>query len=199
MARAAVPSRSARVVAALEHATDRPWFLPSVAAFPLADYVLPFLPNQTLLMTLAILRPTRWAALALTFASAGAFGALLSAYAVQAVAPQLFDALFGGAPDTGATAKVLAAVDDYGLWTLAALAMLPWPPRTALIVCALAGLSPASIALAIGAGRVVPSGSFGFLGSKAPHFLRRLRSVDRVLREVEALRDQSKAGLPDHP
>lgn len=48
-------SRAARVVAALDGAADRAGFLPAVSAFPLADYVLPFLPNQIRLVALCLL------------------------------------------------------------------------------------------------------------------------------------------------
>lgn len=37
----------------------RRWFLPAVAIFPAADYVLPFLPNQMLLLALSVLHPKR--------------------------------------------------------------------------------------------------------------------------------------------
>jgi membrane protein YqaA with SNARE-associated domain len=183
-------SRTARVVAALDRGADRPWALPAVAVFPLSDYVFPFLPNQVLLVALAVLRPRRWWAYALVFVLATGFGAFLSALAVRAVGPWLLDASVGDLPGQGTAAEVLRTVERYGLWGLTLLALLPWPPRTAVLVCAMAGLPPLGIGLAVAAGRVVPAGGYALVGSRTPHLLRRIGAVDRVLREVEALRDR---------
>lgn len=188
MADEAAPSRAARIIAAVDHAADRPWFLPAVSVFPLTDYALPFLPNQLLLIALSVLQPRRWWLFALVFVAATGLGALLTAHALQAVGPWLLNALFGGRPEEGAAAQVLALVERHGLWALALLAALPWPPRTGVVVCALAGLPPPLIGAAVAAGRVVPAGLCTLVGSRAPHLLRRFQSVDRVLGEVQALR-----------
>ena len=74
------PSRAARTIVALDRRADRPWFLPAIGLFPMSDYILPFLPNQMLLLGLAMLRPTRWISLAATFALATALGALPVSY-----------------------------------------------------------------------------------------------------------------------
>lgn len=185
------PSRAARIIAALDVIADRPWFLPAVSVFPLTDYVMPFLPNQMLLIVLSVLQPRRWCLFALAFVAATGLGAWLSAHAIQAVGPWLLDALFGGRPEEGAAARVLGMVERHGLWALALLAMLPWPPRTGVVVCALGGLPPTLIGAAVAAGRVVPAGLYTLAGSRAPRLLRRFRSIDRVLGEVEALRSPS--------
>jgi len=183
-------SRTARVVAALDRGADRPWSLPAVAVFPLSDYVFPFMPNQVLLVTLAVLRPRRWWAYALVFVLATGLGACLSALAIQAVGPWLLDAFVGDVDGQGTAADVLTFVERHGLWGLALLALLPWPPRTAVLICGMAGLPPLGIGLAVAAGRVVPAGGYALVGSRAPQVLRRIRVVDRVLGEVEALRDR---------
>ncbi|MCZ8172676.1 MAG: hypothetical protein ACK442_00180 [Novosphingobium sp.] len=182
------PSRAARSIFALERKADRPWFLPFTALFPMADYALPFLPNQMLLTGLALSLPRRWLALALTFALATGIGAGLVAAAIQYWGSGLVQMLSGSASDPGQAAKVLAALESYGLWALAGFAMLPWPPRLAVLVCALAGLSPAGMTLAVASGRLLPALSYAGLGALAPHVLRRNRRIDAVMREVEALR-----------
>jgi membrane protein YqaA with SNARE-associated domain len=188
MAEAAAPSRTLRTVLALDRAADRPWFLPAVSLFPLADYVLPFLPNQMLLAALSVLQPRRWLVFAALFVAASASGAVLTAWAVQALGPWLLETIVGGAPERGAAADLLRVVERYGLAGLILLAALPWPPRTAVIVCALAGLPPLTIGLAVALGRTVPAGLLAIGGAKAPHVLRRVRSVDRLLSQLEACR-----------
>lgn len=178
-------SRTSRTVIALDRMADRPWFLPTISLFPLVDYILPVLPNQMLLIALSVLQSRRWWVFALVFVIATATGAWLTTYALQmAVGPALLETLFGGGPDAGAVSKTLLMVERNGLWALAALAMLPWPPRTGVIICALAGLPPLNIALAVATGRLVPAFAYAGVGAFAPHLLRRIGSVDRVLSEV---------------
>lgn len=178
------PSRAARLVVALERRAGRPWFLPAVSVFPLGDYVLPFLPNQLLLLALSVALPRRWWQLALAFVLATGSGAVLTALALQAWGLPLLGTLFGGLPEEGAAATVVSAVERHGLWALAALAMLPWPPRAAVVACALAGLPPLSIGLAVAVGRTVPACGYALAGAYAPGLLRRIPAVDRALADV---------------
>lgn len=184
----AAPSRSLRLALALDRAADRPWLLPAVALFPAADYVLPVLPNQLLLAALSMLRPARWWRFALAFVAGAALGAGGVAAAVETMGPWLLDAVLGGAPEGGAAARALALIEAHGLWALALLAALPWPPRTAVILCALAGLPPLGIALAVAVGRLLPGSAYAYLGAKAPHLLRRNARVDRLFAQIEACR-----------
>lgn len=172
----------------MERKADRPWFLPATSLFPMADYALPFLPNQMLLTGLALSLPRRWLALALTFALATGIGAGLVALAIQTWGSTLANALFGSPVDAGDAGAIRQALHDYGLWALAGFAMLPWPPRLAVLVCALAGLSPLGMTLAVASGRLLPATAYAGLGALAPHVLRRSRRIDAVMREVEALR-----------
>lgn len=186
--RSAAFSRTARTITALDGAAGRPWFLPAVAAFPLADYALPFLPNQVLLVALCVLQPRRWWQFAIAFVLAGSLGAILTTLVIQTLGAPAVDGFVGDSLEGGAPAGLEDLIEQYGLWALALLAMLPWPPRTAVVVCALAGLAPLEIGIAVALGRVVPTAAYTLLAARAPQILRRFKSVDRVLREVDALR-----------
>lgn len=69
--------------------------------------------------------------------------------------------------------------------------MLPWPLRTAVVVCALAGFSPWLMELAVAAGRVVPATAYAAIGAYAPSLLRKIASVDRIMRNVEKARQEA--------
>jgi hypothetical protein len=181
-------SRAARTIVALDRRADRPWFLPAIALFPMSDYVLPVLPNQMMLLGLAMLRPARWIALIATFVLATALGALLTAWAIQYWGRPFFDAVFADALPVGTLAELDALVTRYGTVTLALLAMLPWPPRTGVIACALFGLSPATIGLAVAIGRIVPTTGYALAGAHAPRLLRGWPRLGRLSAEVQRLR-----------
>lgn len=182
------PSRVVRVLVRLDRTADRRWFLPSVAVFPMCDYVVPVLPNQMLLIVLSALHPRRSWMLAATFVAATGLGAFGVAAGVQTFGPSLLDLIVGGAPDDSAVRDVIDGIERYGLWLLVGFALLPWPPRTAVLACALVGLPPWAIGLAVLVGRPLPAAALAYLGAKAPHVLRRVPSVDRVLAEVAAHR-----------
>ena len=118
------------------------------------------------------------------FALAGGLGAFAVALAVQGIGPAVLERFVGGTPQAGAAAEVLALAERYGLGALLLLALLPWPPRTAVLVCAVAGLSPVGIGLAVGVGRVLPCAALALGGTRASHLLRRWRAADRLLTEL---------------
>ena len=105
-----------------------------------------------LLVALAFLKPARWAVLALTFAVASAAGAGLIALAVQTLAPGAASWLTANVEAAGTVFELVGA---YGLWGLAALALLPAPPRTGVLLCAVAGVPPFGIAASALLGRLV--------------------------------------------
>ncbi len=176
-------TRTVRVLRRLDRAAQRRWFLPATAVFPLSDYALPVLPNQILLTTLAVLHPRRWWQLTITFVAAAGLGAFLVAAAVQATGTWVLDAIPG---DPQALTDVTGQIRRYGLWVLVGLSLLPWPPRTAVLACALVGIPPWAIAAAVLAGRPVPVAAMAFTGARTPHLLRRFRRIDRLLTAVEA-------------
>jgi hypothetical protein len=100
--------------------------------------------------------------------------------------------LFGSLPEAHALAPVLEQIRTYGLLALVGFAMLPWPPRTAVLACAVAGLPPAQVGLAVLVGRIVPASIYAGAGAKVPHLLRRLASVDRIMCEVEAAKQRER-------
>lgn len=187
-ARANTATRTVRLLLRLDRAAHRRWFLPTLGVFPLSDYVLPVLPNQMLLIGLSALHPRRWRVIALTFVAASVLGAFLVATAVHAAGPLLLDTVGAVAPGRAEPREAAALVERHGGWALAALALLPWTPRAAVVMCALAGIPPWTVALAVLAGRPLPVTLLALAGAKAPALLRRSRRIDRVLAEVDARR-----------
>ncbi|MGW1979516.1 hypothetical protein [Streptomyces sp. NPDC001889] len=193
-ARGRPATRTARILIRLDRAAHRRWFLPALALFPLSDYALPALPNQTLLMGVSALHPRRRRMIALTFVTASAFGAFLTATAAQLAGPWLLDAARELMPGRGELREAGAFVARHGVWALALLSLLPWTPRVAVLACALAGVPPWSIALAVLAGRPLPVILLAATGAGAPRLLRRSRRAERLLAEVHARRVAAPGG-----
>jgi membrane protein YqaA with SNARE-associated domain len=168
-------NRLARAVAFIDRSAGRPWFYPAAGAFPFLDYFLPFLPNQALLIGLCAAGPQRWFRLAAVFVLASALGAALTAALVQAVGDGRALAAMLGDDAADGWSRVEGLIDAYGIAIIAVLALLPFPPRTAVLVSALAGLSPMLIALAVGIGRTVPAFAIAWASARAPGLIARLR------------------------
>lgn len=179
--------RTARFIVGLEQRADRPWFVPAISLFPLCDYVLPFLPNQMLLLGVAFLRPRRWLVYALAFVAATAFGALLTALAIEYWRTAL-DAFLESSIEPEQLDAFRVLFEKHGFAGLAALAMLPWPPRTAVIACAVMGLDPLMIAFAVAVGRVLPASTYAFAGARSPKHLIRWFKLDGFLKDLQRSR-----------
>ena len=177
--------RTVRAVRWIDGQADRPGFYARVGVFPFLDYALPFLPNQLLLIALAFLQRRRWLALALTFAVASALGALAIALVVQGVGGGIADRLIANVEMAGTAFDLIEA---HGTWALALLALLPTPPRTGVLVRALAGLPPLQIGTAVLAGRLVAAAAIAWLAANSPAWLRRVPRVGQRLDALEGWR-----------
>lgn len=143
---------------------DRPWLPPVVAGFPAADFFVPVMPNQLLLTGLSALAPRRWPILALAFAAGTASGGMLIAYAVQFIGVD--HAGFAGTNEgADAVSEITRYLRLYGLWYLAAIALLPWTPRVTVVACAMVGIHPLAILVTLFFARLVPSAALGMSGA----------------------------------
>jgi membrane protein YqaA with SNARE-associated domain len=173
----AQPRRAARIFRALRGMADRPWFLPAAAVPPFLDYVLPFLPGPSLLAALSVVAPRRWPGLAAAFTLASAAGAMAMGFAIGYLGQHITLP-----PEADA---IVARVREHGWWALALLAAMPWPPRVAVTACAVAGVPPLNIGLAVLLGRAVPTAAIAATAARAPRLLARWRPFARLLAEVE--------------
>lgn len=185
MSTGAEAPRLARAVRWLDREADRPGFYGKVGLFPFLDYALPFLPNQMLLIALAYLQRDRWIALAATFAIASALGAMAVALVVQLVGGGVAEWLTGNVEAAGTAFDL---IEDYGAFALAGLALLPTPPRTGVLLCALAGLPVPQIGAAVVGGRLVAAGIIAWAAANSPHVLRRVPVIARRIDALDELR-----------
>jgi hypothetical protein len=143
---------------------DRFWLPPVVAGFPAADFFVPVMPNQLLLIGLSALAPRRWPIFALAFAAGTASGGMAIAYAVQFIG--IGPSGFPGTNEAGDTvAEIARHIRLHGLWYLAAIALLPWTPRLTVVACATVGIHPLAILVTLFFARLVPSAALGMSGA----------------------------------
>lgn len=195
------PSRLGRWGTWLRRFSRRPWFLPAAAGVSAADFFLPVLPTQTLLIAAVLLHPNRWLRTALYFVAGGVLGGALLAAAVGAWGPIVVETIVGGAMQTAGWERVSSLVQAHGAIALAVLAMIPWPMRTGVAICALLGVPFWETVAALVIGRGIAFPGFAFLLSRSPAWLMRRAYFSRLREEVRALEADAPASLsaPSRP
>lgn len=164
---------------ARRHAHAR-WLPAPLTAFPAADFVIPVMPNQLLLIGLSLLAPARWPVFALAFAlSTAAAGAAL-AFGLQSAGFELARFVSTSEVDS-ALPQAIRQFERHGLWFLAGVALLPWTPRVSVVACALAGFAPLTIFATLLVARIVPCTLLGLIGAHGPRLAGQSALVRRLL------------------
>ncbi len=169
-------ARTLRAVSFVHRSAGKPWFWPVVGLFPSLDYLLPVLPNQLLMIALSMLQPKKWPLVAMVFIAASALGAFGTALLIQALGEQWMRVM-PFSPAGEAWKWAMEQVQRWGLFAVGLLALLPVPPRTAVLACAVAGLPAEGIAAAVAIGRTFPAIAISWLSARAPGFLVKLPVV----------------------
>lgn len=186
--------RLARVLRLIDSQAQKPSFLPLISVFPLVGYLVPLLPTQLLLVSLSLLHQARWLSIALSFLLATSIGALITSLLIQKVGGGFGETLVS---KNSSLRQISAFISAYGLWAIAILALLPWPPRSAVLVCAAVGLNPVAIALTVLVGRTAPTLLIAWLSAHAPNILRRVQRFDIVLDHIHELREKRSSQLTE--
>lgn len=180
----------------LRRCSARPWFLPAGGFVAAADFFLPILPTQSLLIASTLLHPARWLRVGFWFLVGGVLGGAILAAVVDTWGQVIAGWLLGDAMQGAGWRRTQELVQRHGAWALFALALAPWPVRTGVAVCAFAGVPWPQIVLALLAGRAVAFPGLAFLVSRSPPWLARLRFFARLRAEVlliEAARGAAKS------
>ncbi len=172
----------------------KPWAVPLLAAVALADSLVPMVPAELLAVSLFVLQPQRVRLVAVVFTLAAAGSTWLLAASVTGLmgwAGPAFD------PQSLATGpgweQARALVNAWGPAALALAGIFPDSPRTSVVVAALAGLDPLTIAASILAGKALlyavlvaavefaPRLAGRLPGRRLPRWHRRLMALRRLL------------------
>ena len=173
--------RLARTLRRLDQKSEQSSFLLIMSVFPLIGYLVPLLPTQLLLVTLSYRHPNRWLMIAVIFLLATSVGAFLTSVLVQFLGEGVKIYLLSSFE----TARHMATfISIHGLWAVALLALLPWPPRSAVLICAFVGLNPVAIAITIFFGRIVPTFFLAWLSAHSPDVLRRMSLFKDALHQI---------------
>ncbi|HEX2101506.1 MAG TPA: hypothetical protein VHF69_12620, partial [Candidatus Synoicihabitans sp.] len=142
------------------------------------DSFVPVIPSVSLLLALSLLQPQRWRIFAAWFALGAAWGGVAVALLLRV----------SGAPEAYAEwiapAELSVFADwlrEFGAIALFGLALLPFPMRSAVIVCALSEIPVLHIAVGLLSGRLIGYSAAAWLVTRVPQWIARRRGVARIL------------------
>lgn len=163
-------------------------FLPLSGAVTMFDAFLPVVPATSMLVAGVLLRPSQWRRAVLWFALGGMVGALAFGALITLAGRPMLAQLLGDSVGSGGWLRIESQVQAHGVLVLFALALGPWPVRTAVAVCALAGIPLLQIGLAVLVARLAGFTVVAWLTARAPGWLTRFRPFRRLVEWNEAAR-----------
>lgn len=148
------------------------------------DYLVPGAPTNAFLVASVLPRRSQWRRLGVAFAIGDAIGALLLASAIAGMGGPVI-AWIQGSEAADLWIRIAGYVDAYGLLTLAALAVSPFPARIATAILALTGTPLVLIGGTVLLGRLVAYPTLAFLAARVPSLLLRIRPLARWVQRYQ--------------
>lgn len=157
----------------LRRHSRNPIYLPLICFLAFIDLFILVIPTEGLIITTSMMRPRRWAVTALLVTTASALGALAMAIIARKYG-EPFVAWMAGQEllHSAAWARTQRWVDGYGFWSVWFIALGPLPQQPAILIGALARMTPATIFWAVWLGRAPKYFFFAYLATKGERWIR---------------------------
>lgn len=168
----------------LQYYIDRVWYLPLLAVLAAVDTFLVIIPSDGIAISSAMLKPKKWFYFGIFSAVGSTLGGILLCYVIQTYGIQIVDSLFPHLQASSVWIHTQKFFDEYGLWLLFVIAATPLSQQPVLILAALARIPLFEIFLITLAGRSIKFCLLAYLGSHAPHLLKKLWGEQEELKEV---------------
>ena len=148
-------------------------FLPLVGALAVAATLSMTVPVTAILLAAVMLRPRRWPLILLAAVLGAALGASALAWTFHEQGLGHLQRAYPEFSNSDSWRQVMAWIDHYGLFALAAVCALPLPQTPALIACGLGDLPISGIFLAVTAGKMAKYGVVAWMAATFPERFRR--------------------------
>ncbi|KPH60757.1 hypothetical protein HJP15_11085 [Pseudoalteromonas sp. NEC-BIFX-2020_002] len=185
-------SVSRRVIAWIGKNGAKPNAIPTLAFVSVGDFFIPALPTQTSVILLAWLQPKKAALTALAFASAAAVGACILLFLVtvldsylQLIVPTQDSKMYSR------WVELQGYIKEYGFIALAAMSLLPTPPRLMVVLSFLSGLGVPTIISTVFIGKLVWFFSVVSVIKIAPNWLMKLPIIGKKIEKLISPKLQS--------
>lgn len=168
----------------LQYYIDRLWYMPFLSVLAILDVFLVVIPTDGLTISSSMLKPAKWFYFGLFSAVGSTIGGIILCYVVHYYGIQIVESLFPHIQATQAWIQTQKFFDVYGLWLLFAIAASPFSQQPVLILAVLAKIPLFQIFLITLLGRSVKFLLFAYIGSHAPHLIKKFWGMKDELEEV---------------
>lgn len=168
----------------LQYYIDRAWYLPLLSLLAILDTFLVVIPTDGITISSSMLKPAKWFYFGVFSAIGSAVGGIILCYVVQLYGIQVVESLFPHIQASGAWIQTQKFFDEYGLWLLFVIAATPLSQQPVLILAVLAKVPLLQIFLITLVGRWVKFALLAYVGSHAPHLIKKFWGVQDELKEV---------------
>jgi membrane protein YqaA with SNARE-associated domain len=189
--------RLANAIRRLQRFVDHVWYPPLLGLMCILDLFILVVPLDGLMISSVLLRPRRWASIFLCMTGGAMLGAFVVGCLIQVSPALVQNGPFQSALHSAAWLRTQSLVHRWGIGGLFVLGMSPIPQQFPVLVAGLAGLSPLTLALALGAGRFFKYGAYGWITAHAPHWLARIPLLREQMRKLEAVEHETTADPDD--
>lgn len=168
----------------LQYYINRAWYLPMLSLLAFLDNYLVVVPTDGILISSSMLKPEKWFYFAFFVAAGSAIGALGLALIIEYYGIHIVENFFPNIQSSSAWIRTQGFFEDYGLWLLFAVAVTPFTQQPAVILAVLAGVPVFHIFVIGFLGRWIKFSLMAYLGSHAPHLIKKFWGVQGELHEV---------------
>lgn len=173
-----------QAIKVFQYYVDRLWYLPVLSTLAFLDNFLVVIPTDGILISSSILKPSRWFYFGVFIAVGSVLGAVTLAHIVDIYGIQIVEKLFPNIQSSSSWLRTQKFFDEYGLWLLFAVSITPFTQQPAIILAVLAGISLYQIALVAFTGRLLKFLLMAYVGSHAPHLLKKMWGLQDELKGV---------------
>lgn len=168
-----------------EKFVDRWWYSPALGLLSALDHYVVVFPVLGMMVSSVFLKPRKWLSLSLWSGVGSWFGAVILAYLARAFGLGFIESYFPEMLQSPLWNWAHEFFYHHGVWVVFIMGLAPVPQQPPMIVAALAGTPLIEIAGVLLIARVIKFTTIGYVASHAPDKLKRLRGVDRELKQLQ--------------
>lgn len=173
-----------KTVKYLQTFIDRVWYGPLIGLLALVDNIILVIPNDGILISSSMLVPKKWLRFALFISIGSTIGAVVLAAMVEWYGVPFLQDYFPQIANSRSFQITEAFFNDYGLWVVFFVAIMPLIQQPAVVLAALAETPLWQLAVVVFIGRVVKFLLMSWVASHAPNYLAKMWGVSGELEEV---------------
>lgn len=163
---------------------DRVWYGPLIGVLALIDNIILVIPNDGILVSSSMLVPKKWLRFAVFISVGSTIGAVVLAALIEWYGVPFLQIYFPDIVSSRSFQVTESFFQDYGLWVVFFVALMPLIQQPAVVLAALAETPLWKLAIVVFIGRIVKFLIMSWVASHAPNYLAKMWGLSGELEDV---------------